>query len=69
MLDRITVLSNSSKYSLVIPPDYEEKTSSVEPVDSKPKAAQFFVSSKGCFSAFSVGEKCVGFVPTSGSNP
>ena len=49
--------------------NYEEKTSSVEPVDSKPTAAEFVVSSKGCFSAFSVGEKCAGFVPTSGSNP
>ncbi len=32
-------------------------------------SAQFFVSSQGCFNEFSVGEKCAGFVPTSGSNP
>ncbi len=40
LLDRITVLFNSSKYSLAISPNYEEKTSSVAPVDSKPAAAQ-----------------------------
>ncbi len=38
IFDRIALLSNLSKYSLESPPDYEEKTSSVEPVDSKPKA-------------------------------
>jgi len=35
-LDRISVLSNSSNYSLAISPNYEEKISSVEPVNSKP---------------------------------
>ncbi len=42
-LNRITVLSNSEE---VISPNYEEKTSFVEPEDSKPTSAQISLPPK-----------------------